>query len=226
MKRLALTFLILSCIVLSCKKNDTTTYGTGYTRPPISQASLDYGYFKQGTYWIYRDSSTLQLDSVYVTSARIFDYNGNHGFMSQGYNTYFRSSFEKRDYCIDAQSHWDPYPWGFSPFSGNDLYKGYTTPPGDTLDPCFYLQFSAKIPSNSLSGYGHSNDSMSYLSTTASYLLGTTLLTNVIITTHSHDPSCSLKRTKMYLRRNYGLLRREIPDSNRVWNLIRCKIVQ
>ena len=49
----------------SCRKDkqpEPKTYGQG----SALQSVKDYAIFKKGTYWVYQDSTSLELDSVWV----------------------------------------------------------------------------------------------------------------------------------------------------------------
>ncbi|MBC7861932.1 MAG: hypothetical protein IAF38_03100 [Bacteroidia bacterium] len=61
------SFSLLFLFFYSCKKDDPNSnvknWGTVYAPQDIK----DLSYFKPGTYWIYKDSLSGQIDSVYVT---------------------------------------------------------------------------------------------------------------------------------------------------------------
>lgn len=62
--------LLISFIAFSCQKEPTAPPASK-TLMPVSQAIKDWGHFKKGSYWIYRDSVTSTVDSVYVTSVSL-----------------------------------------------------------------------------------------------------------------------------------------------------------
>lgn len=56
-------FLPFAFTLTSCKKEEQKPK---YPYKPIPQELRDYAWFDVGTYWIYEDSATKQLDSIYV----------------------------------------------------------------------------------------------------------------------------------------------------------------
>ncbi len=54
----------------SCKKDEDTP-PVVRTDVLVSSSLKDWGYFKKGSYWIYKDSIDNSLDSVYVTSITV-----------------------------------------------------------------------------------------------------------------------------------------------------------
>ncbi len=54
-------------VFFACKKEDSDPAPEPKTPFPVTQSLKDWGYFKKGSYWIFRDSLTLAIDSVYVT---------------------------------------------------------------------------------------------------------------------------------------------------------------
>jgi hypothetical protein len=62
-----LTFFI---ILSSCKKEDDPV-PVVRTDFPVSAAVKSWGYFKKGSYWIYKDSVDASIDSIYVTSVTV-----------------------------------------------------------------------------------------------------------------------------------------------------------
>jgi hypothetical protein len=58
-------------IFFSCKKQDEDPPPTPRTDFPVSAAIKSWGYFKKGSYWIYKDSVDNSFDSVYVTNITV-----------------------------------------------------------------------------------------------------------------------------------------------------------
>lgn len=75
MKKLHILSILL--VICACNKEERVPY------VPIPQEVRDYGWFETGTYWIYEDSATKALDSVFVYGTRVsispyHDYKGVH----------------------------------------------------------------------------------------------------------------------------------------------------
>lgn len=65
-------FISLWCIfIIACKKDEKipVTNELGYT--PISNDIKDYCFFKEGSFWVYEDSITGAIDSMFVTDSYI-----------------------------------------------------------------------------------------------------------------------------------------------------------
>ncbi len=230
MKQFSVLLVILSFSLISCHKDSPQV---PMYNCPVSQEAMDLAYFKPGTYWIYQDSATKKIDSTYVTSARDYSYTISGAYAQKlGYGGYFGQKA-----CCQASSYlglqWDygtyfyPYTYQFqidrrqNPKDDKTYIEdggwGFTTPyqvnkPGT-------IMYSAILI-----------DTILVVTDQAFFTLNGNVLSNVIEITHTQDvpynSAVDLHKTKIFIRKNYGLLRKEVPDSNRVWNLIRCHIIQ
>ncbi len=70
--RLISLFIIALLILTACGKNDKE-YSTYY----LSQEYKDYVVYKVGSYWIYEDSASKSVDSIYLYNQEIKMHNGN-----------------------------------------------------------------------------------------------------------------------------------------------------
>lgn len=69
MKALKLSFFVILMSCVACEKEKGTAVKTLPEKfVPVSQTIKDYAYFKAGSYWIMRDSTSGALDSTYVES--------------------------------------------------------------------------------------------------------------------------------------------------------------
>jgi hypothetical protein len=64
-------FALITLLIFACKKEDETPVSQSKTVMPVTQSIKDWGYFKKGSYWIFKDSLTSAIDSVYVTAVSI-----------------------------------------------------------------------------------------------------------------------------------------------------------
>lgn len=62
--------LAILFVFLSCKKEEDPQ-PVSRTDFPVSAAIKSWGYFKKGSYWIYKDSLDNTLDSIYVTNVSV-----------------------------------------------------------------------------------------------------------------------------------------------------------
>jgi hypothetical protein len=73
----------------------------------LPQDVKDYGVFQVGTYWVYRNDSTLQVDSIAVESTNrdTVSINTNCGIeFRERSNVYFSSNFLGVSYSLESQS--------------------------------------------------------------------------------------------------------------------------
>ncbi|MBK6521652.1 MAG: hypothetical protein IPG08_04605 [Sphingobacteriaceae bacterium] len=70
MKFCILFILSFLFVFFSCKKEEDPA-PIVRTDVLVSSSLKDWGYFKKGSYWIYKDSIDNSIDSVYVTSITV-----------------------------------------------------------------------------------------------------------------------------------------------------------
>lgn len=66
--RLKLFFICICAWLISCKKDSEIVPPKSTKTIALTQAIKDWGYFKEGSYWIVKDSIHLSTDSIYVAS--------------------------------------------------------------------------------------------------------------------------------------------------------------
>ncbi len=225
-----LNIIILSICLMcftQCKKDVAPTPIT-YTNYTPNQTIKDYCIFKTGTYWVYKDSTSGKLDSVWV-----YHYNQTtdtfkktqtdiyycpvylYRTFSSKYrsNNYveFNTAFEVNENLnliyesvIDSTGFIGMYVKAFSPFTINRQQ-------GEGIDVCTLEQNI-----DSLFGIG-GNKFKSVLKYTH-----TQDYSNYYFINYQHFEN----KTNTYFAPHIGMVRKEVPDSNIVWNLIRYHIVQ
>ena len=68
--KLHLIFLALPCLALQCKKDDEDKNGPkDVTR--LSEEFKSYAYFRESSWWVYKELNSGNLDSAYVTRSDI-----------------------------------------------------------------------------------------------------------------------------------------------------------
>jgi hypothetical protein len=226
--------VIVSCILIACRK-DAPTNVPMYNEP-VSPDAMSLAYFKVGTYWIYQDSATGKIDSTYVTQniscpntieansaeAQHFGYGGYFGEeVVREVSSYF-GLIPHYPYTYQPQIERRIDPHNDTTYIWVQGTNGYINFP--------YTVGSPKMSTWYTSNFGQVTDTMLILTDQANYLLNNVLLNNVIVMTHTRDVNpngtATARMTKTYMRKNYGILRKEVEDSSRIWNLIRCHIVQ
>lgn len=226
MKSIAYVIFFFICVVTftGCKKDSKTEPDTGFSSP-VNTDLYAYAYFKPGTYWVYQDSISGILDSVYVTYANNGTYTNGDAEVAQGY---YRGTFSwfKCD-MISSYDHYKYQNWmdqsyevnGSAPSVNrvrshmpNSGTAGGTTinlaivPVGKSLGIMLdYVTYQKYYNSFSV-------NTISFFSTQKWY---------------NFNSNCDDdQNTNYYIAKNIGIIRREQLDSNRVWNLIRYYIHQ
>jgi len=99
----SVVFLLNICFI-TCINPDRYIY--------IDQETKDYCLFGQGSYWIYQDSATLEIDSVVINNPIIYELD-----KSKGYSTEFNENYQTNilSYSVDS---------AYSIITG--LHSGYT----------------------------------------------------------------------------------------------------
>jgi len=210
-----LAFFILSINSCSSDKEDNGPNNDNWTIP---QEVKDYTLFKPGTYWIYEDSASSALDSVYV-----YDLQRGIDSTTSGNFEYFY------EYCMHsingyADDFWVHTQWT-KQWNDATVWKSHFKP-GDYVGETFLMVY----PFDESRQYGCYTDDLYNVITVSG------LYSNLIINGVSFGNAVSFHNTKnsteghvssnYFTAKNFGLVRKEIPDSSRIWNLIRYNIVR
>lgn len=223
---LLITCLICMLSLHGCKKDAQVQ--KKYIVGSPDQNMLDYGIFKPGTYWVYQDSASGKLDSVWVyhyeeTIDTIYK-DTDHPKMCRVYlyrsfsskyrsNNYFQynSAFDYNNKLsmfledvIDSTGFIGEYVNMHLPFVAGKTVSYITDDNCTSIASYPSATFNAHTYNNVLA-YHHSRDFSTY------YFVNHLSYGNV---------------TNRYMAPHLGLIRKEILDSNIVWNLVRYHIVQ
>ncbi|HYG16270.1 MAG TPA: hypothetical protein VEC12_11000 [Bacteroidia bacterium] len=217
MKQLLLAALAASALALgSCKDEGT---GKPYFEGPLTQELKDYTYFRNGTYWVYEDSATGDLDSFYVYDSQNFftDYVDNSGeplAKLEVFQYFTNSSYDGNTY-----------------YYLTDLINNrYSDHPEVTI-----LRVMERNDTNTLNHFVHYP-----LEVGKEYQYGTSLMQladrpDKVNFKHTFDDVLVYQdfannteggETIFYIAKNMGIIRKEIKHTSKVWNLVRYKIVQ
>jgi hypothetical protein len=221
MKKFAILFILFAFFFSACKKDPDCN-----TQPPSPsytfQDLVAYSYFKTGTYWIYKDSTSSIEDSVYVYTDTSYSYYQNNGIQMEG--TYMFYTFQ-------AHSFFDSYNYHYNISMGN--YSVSTNEVGTVrirTKPTDYVGETYLMSNRFVVG-----DMITwYLGTGSTYYKGFYDSLNILGNNYysvvkfydSQNLSEYESPTNFYIAKNIGIVRKEKLDSNKVWNLIRYNIVQ
>lgn len=224
----------------SCKEKDETKSQPQNLGFISAGEAKDYLVFKKGTYWVYKNSLTQELDSMILTSCnldtlhaegdkRIFDYEEiDFVIKSMRDNaTYHTYDFPPNPDVLNFDFGW---AWQCNRSGGE--YSKYQT--GSHTSAQFYYPFSKESLGN---GSYHikfieKKDSLSVSSQTY-YKLATFLVTHDVAFPYPNSYYGDYWENKYYWAPNYGLVKVEMVgwDPNNIktsmnWDLIKSHIVK
>jgi hypothetical protein len=213
--------IVLALVLFACKHEPPAppTYTIA-----LSPTLKDYGYFLPGTYWVYEDSASHTLDSVYVLAASTgttsiskeqnLGYVGTFGWYKM--QMYGSHQAETDNEWVDMKYSIN-FPaavlWRNKIVSGNFIGENFVMT--DDFNP----QFSTTAPHEP-------NGSIALVNMFDTLrVLNTTLKT--VVEMYDRKNICEgNNRSNVYISKNMGIVRKELLDSNKVWNLKRYHIVQ
>jgi hypothetical protein len=229
MKNITHFFLLFTILISGCRPDEITGPSSPYEHTLyIPQEAKDYCYFQPGTYWVYQDSATGELDSVYVYEA------------DAGIDTVTATQTNPTEgifewlYC-NKKSTRDGYEYNswidmsYATPAIDASTKVYTskTRPGDPVGEILHFGFPLNAISKTYYDFWNMSIDTIFVVRLENYLLSSPSGTysNIILSRHTHNPFNPL-RASFYFAPNIGLVRAEQPDSGRVWKLLRANIVQ
>jgi hypothetical protein len=225
MKKLAYLLFISICLTgcQKCKKKQPEP-DAGFNSP-VNTDLYAYAYFKPGTYWVYQDSITNILDSVYVTYANNGTYTNGDAEVAQGY---YRGTFNWfKCEMISSYDHYKYQNWMDQSYEVNNniprVFREKHMMPGSGSNFGKTIHLATIPVGNQLTVYP---DYVYYKSFYPSFLANDNLFYNVQKWLNAHSIVDNEQNTNYYIAKNTGIIRREQLDSNRTWNLIRYNIIQ
>lgn len=221
MKKIAY-FIIISLCLTSCekyKKQPEPVYCF-----PDEPDLYAYAYFKPGSYWVYQDSISGIIDSVYLTYANNGTYTNGDEEVKKGY---YRGTFNWfKCYAKSSYDHYEYMNWmdqsyqvnGGTPRVFRERLKSSGS--GYEIGTSIYLGFidigksyyyyDVITYENYYNSYNNSIDTFYF---TQKWF-------------HKKSTIDDHQDTYYYIAKNIGIVRKEQLDSNRTWNLVRYNIVQ
>jgi hypothetical protein len=218
MKKWTLLLMALP-LFWACRKDDDISYCELHTDECVDVREVkDYFYFKMGSWWVYEEEHSGKRDSVYVyetwtdTSSVLFE-------------TWLHSSYDGYDYTF-----WTTGVNGS--LVTNNLTKKTDlstrvnrakTTSGDYVDEatCFLFYPKPGLESPAFGGieYGYKNIlKVQYLHIT--YNISGEIFNNVVEFSEEHTAIEESQPTRHFYCPNIGIIKKELIDSNQVWNLV------
>lgn len=224
MKKLSL-FIVIAVITLissnSCKKD----FQPGEF--PIPQELLDYYYFKPGTFWVYKNDKTGEIDTTVIMDARRGWNEGTKGDKYEQAEVYINSSLDGYTYKYFVYTQ--PSSGCIKDNKNNPCYviNCIKTKPGNYVGEQIVFTYFIKIGYSGYSGVKGTNYStfnvLSYNDSTA--LNGTYYYS---VCKFSLIP-CFIQNDKNIIfnwAKNIGIIRKENKTDNENWDLMYYQIVK
>ncbi len=214
------TFLIItaSCGCSNDKNTDSDPNNGFWTIP---QEVKDYIFFKPGSYWIYQDSSTGIIDSVFL---ELYNYGIDTSFDGNNIDGFFEYCFNNLHHSYDGKVdvYWVNGGWlkmyGYTPVWHDKFYPGHFI--GETyLFGHPFIEDKIYSPYTALGRIKLSKIFSNYSNSQVSY-------SNVLEFYNDSNITADFSKTNTFIAKNIGIIRKEVIDSGQVWNLIRHQVIQ
>lgn len=210
---------MITVLISSCGKDDEPDPATSPLYIPSEVKR--YTFFWPGTYWIYKDSVSGIEDSVYVSSEThgLDTVDGTGGNSLVGIFEWFQIAIHS------AYTQSDYYYWAHMSYSAIDpktkvwlAKEKMGSPVGKNL--FFVYPLGSNV--NYYSGY----DTLTVTGYYNTMIINGVFFNNVIKMHYSENVIEDGNKTDFFISKNFGIVRKELLDSNKTWNLIRYQIIQ
>jgi hypothetical protein len=212
-----ITLLLYTLILLGCKKDEPAScQETGNENCEDIQNVKKVFYFKVGSYWVYEEEISGDLDTVYVTesahdpSSYYFEVRMYSTHQDYYYHFWPQNAASSQN-CVDfglicercAKVKLSKYKSG--DYVGEGTCFIFLPKPGE-----FDYNPNSQDPNNIV----YVDDSLS------EFVLDSFVFERTIKMHELHEITENYQPTNHYFSENVGLVRKELIDSNKVWNLI------
>jgi hypothetical protein len=216
-------FFLLLAITVGCKqKEEYIPFCQEFPEQCVSMEHIkDHFFFNVGSYWIYREVTTDEIDSQWVSSAYV-------NSVGCGFECTVESSIS--EYHHNTWSHLNTSAESCGLIKTDQFYAWVArnkTMAGDYEGEQKLVGYSYK-EGDSLYNYSpyHENNMSRLTKIHPTYQQLNKSYNNVLEITIEHDPTELYQPTKLFYAEHVGLIRREFIDSNQVWLLISHEVQQ
>lgn len=225
MKKLYL-LSILSVVVAisqySCKPDDDPQPPAPTPFYAIPQVVKDYSWFNVGTYWVYEDSATGQLDSIGV-------YNAYYDTISYGYDgkppmgIFEEMSVESKSTLDQTKYFFDIRGCPCLPQHYVPLVKYVKATPGWGVDYSLLVAYPFTINRGFAAG---SNGIYTLKDSLETYTVANKTYSKVLLYHNVKDETLSLDSTLTWVAKGYGIIRKQSLQKNKTFWLKRSRILK
>lgn len=215
-------FLVfLFSLIISCRKDKTPESDLDYCElNPDECVDIrevkNWFYFDFGSYWVYEEENTGKRDSLYVIET--YSDTGSHKF-----TTRLQSSYDGYDYVYRTETALTTFKNHMVKKSDKStgVYR-VKTRPGDFVasDRCFLFYPKVGMWGFNYGGIGTTNDTIIIEAIYDDYLVSDEFFSNVVAIRERYTAIEELQPTWHYFAEGVGLIKKELLDSNQVWNLV------
>lgn len=204
----------------SCKRNKYCKKKAGTCRSVLE--AKDFFLFKEGSWWVYEEETTHERDSQYVYES--------HNTSDYDFDTRIHSTLENFDYHFwpvyaeDAKRECNES----EPVSSKCIHiyrnKGKI---GNYIGQgiCFFINYNLNDWTYG-DNYLYPTEKLIFISINYNLQFSFEHFENVIIVSEEKTLIEKNQPTKHFYVKNIGLIRKELLDSNQVWNLVSYHIEQ
>jgi len=181
---------------------------------PIRQELKDWGTFKEGTWWVYEEESIGIRDSIYI-----------HSYQDQFYKTEVKNHLEQSVSCYFASDRGvDSGYILFGHSSSGIQFRNDGATNGEDSKKC-YLVVPPPVLGDFIRTGGPSQHTI-FDTIYPSLQIGGNEFTNVVRANNNMNLFYNGTPTLIYSAKHIGIVRKEFPEYNQVWNLVKYNIVQ
>jgi hypothetical protein len=218
MRSLIIFTLVFSFVSTSCKDKNKPQVSTCQQNPSACESVLtakSFFLFNDGSWWVYEEENTGARDSVYVTES----------INTSGYD------FDMRVYSTYQDYFYHYYPFfptehnGCSPSAPVNQKCLYITrskgKPGDFVGDayCFFVNYKVNDFTYVFNVY-YENNKIIVKDIWDTYTLNNLNFDKTVKIHELNSYEEGQQPTNHYYSKNVGLIRKELLDSNQVWNLV------
>jgi hypothetical protein len=204
---LFLAFFTIAFYISSCKDPEPV-----YNQ--VRQELKDWGAFKQGTWWVYEEENLKIRDSIFI-----------YNYEDQFSRTEVENHFEQSVRCFLASTRQVDSGYFFYAHSNPGIQlrndKFYN---GENSKKC-YLVVPPPVQGETIST-GSTSQFTVFDTIYPMLQVGDHEFTNVVRANNNMNLFYNGTPTLIYSAKHIGIVRKEFPEYNQVWNLIKYNIVQ
>lgn len=220
MKKLLSILFFVSIVIGSCKKEPPPELPLGWDY--VHQDLVAYTQFKTGTYWIYRDSLSGLEDSVYCYVDTSFMYHQTGCVQKDGDYMFYNCQFHS---YLDGYDYYNKISEGnYSITNGQLATVRVKYKPGDYAGETFIMSNCFRQGNQATWYLGAGT--VYYKAFYEAYAGIVDSFPKVVKFYDTENRTEFSSPTNFYISKNFGIIRKEILDSNKVWDLVRYHILQ